>query len=358
MSLLATRKKTNPALAATADAAQQRVLFAFSKGDRALFFPSHVDAFPDGPGERQWFNTDTLKSLQHWEEYLLEYRPTVLVSCWSTPRIPDSVLFADSMRLRYLCHSAGTVRSKVPREFITAGGMVTNWGQTISHTVAEHGLLLVLASLRRMTCWKESLEPKNVLWGNAQLMQTKSLREKRVGIHGFGNVACQLIHLLEPFSVECRAYSENVPPAIMRQKGVIPCDSLEELFSQSEIIVECEALTAHSAGSVTEKLLRLLPPDAVFVNIARGGLVDERALERCAVEGRLRIALDVFSQEPLSEESLLRAGEDVILSPHIAGPTSDWFYRCGDQALKNLEAYLKGGALNGLVTVEVYDRST
>lgn len=358
MPLLATRKNAPPVPMETASAAQQRVLFAFSEGDRALFFPLNTEAFPEGGGERRWLNTDTLKSLEHWEEYLLEYRPTVLVSCWSTPMVPSSVTSGDSNSLRYLCHSAGTVRAKVPREFIIGGGLITNWGRTIGHTVAEHGLLLVLASLRRLPLWGQFLDPKGSLWGNARLMKTKSLREKRVGIHGFGNVACELIRMLKPFDVECRAYSENVPPAVMRQQGVIPCGSLEELFAKSEIIVECEALTERTAGVVTEDLLRLLPPDAVFVNVARGALVDEAALECCAVEGHLRIGLDVFAHEPLSEESSLRRGSNVILSPHIAGPTEDWFSRCGDHALKNLEAYLSGAPLSGQVTLEIYDRTT
>lgn len=357
MPLLIAQKETPPFSTATVETKQERVLFAFCESDRALFFPSYVEAFP-GEGERKWIDTGKLKTFENWKEELLDFRPTMVVSCWSTPPLPESFLVSESIPLRYLCHAAGTVRSKVSREFIASGGIVTNWGNVISHNVAEHALLLILASLRRLPIWRQSIDANNGCWGNAQLMKTNSLREKRVGIHGFGNVARELIRLLAPFDVECRSYSHGVSPSYMKEKGVIPCNDLKELFAKSDIVVECEGLTDQSIGSVTEEHLRLLPEDGVFVNVARGALVDERALERLALEGQIRVACDVFEKEPIAGNSPLLDRENVIVSPHIAGPTGDWFHRCGDHALKNVNRYLKGDPLTGVVTVEVYDRST
>ena len=145
---------------------------------------------------------------------------------------------------------------------------------------------------------------------------------------------------------------------LMVEAGVIPCDSLAELFSESDIVIDCEALTPASTRSVTEKILRLLPERGVYVNVARGAIADEAAIARLTAEGRIRAALDVFSTEPLPDDSELLQIENLLLSPHIAGPTGDWLHYCGDFALNNLERYLKGQPLSGVVTLEAYDRTT
>jgi phosphoglycerate dehydrogenase-like enzyme len=289
---------------------------------------------------------------------LKEFGPTVLVSCWSTPPLPDDVIVAGGHPLKYLCHAAGTVRNKISRDFIKSGRLVTNWGNSISHNVAEHALLLTLATLRNLPQWRPAITVNKGSWGDSHQLQTTSLRGKRVGIHGFGNVARELVRILGPFDVECRAYSHNVPPELMVEAGVIPCDSLAELFSESDIVIDCEALTPASTRSVTEKILRLLPERGVYVNVARGAIADEAAIARLTAEGRIRAALDVFSTEPLPDDSELLQIENLLLSPHIAGPTGDWLHYCGDFALNNLERYLKGQPLSGVVTLEAYDRTT
>jgi phosphoglycerate dehydrogenase-like enzyme len=339
------------------DLAQERVLFAFSEKDRAKFFPFHPGVFP-GAGWRHWLDTTGMTSDDRWLECLRDLRPTVLVSCWSTPALPSSLLHDRSFPLRYFCHSAGTVRSKIPREFVVRGGIVTNWGNIISHNVAEHALLLILACLRNMPAWRPAIARGGDYWCDAQLLGANSLRGKKVGLHGIGNVAGELIRILKPFDVECRAFSQNVSPQYIQEKGAEPCADLKELFRASDVIVECEGLTPLTEYSVREEHFRLMPDGAVFVNVGRGQVVDERALAHAAAEGRIRVGLDVFAVEPLPAESPLLEMENVIISPHIAGPAGDWFHRCGDHALANVDRYLRGQSLSGLVTLEIYDRTT
>ncbi len=149
-----------------------------------------------------------------------------------------------------------------------------------------------------------------------------------------------------------------MPRSLFEQYGVRSCDSLEELFSGSEVLIECESLTQRSQGSVTEAILRLLPEDAVFVNVGRGRIVDEDALARLASEGRLRVGLDVYEQEPLPADSPLRRTPHTLLSPHIAGPTLDGFSILSRFAVENIRSYLEGGKIQGQVTLDAYDRST
>ena len=326
-------------------------LFALSGDERELFFP---DGLPED-GTR-WFRTDDAVP-EAWEEELRAGRPDAVVTCWSTPPLPEGLV--GQPYPRYLCHLAGSVRGVAPRAFLQRGLRVSNWGDLAARPVAEHAVLLVLASLREMGRWEWAMRgsgPEQVRRRAA--LETRTLEGKRVGIHGFGRIARELVRLLAPFGVTVRAWSEGVPEAALRQGGAVPAPGLAALFSGSDIVVECEALTARSAGSVGAEVLRLLPPGAVFVNVGRGPVVDEAALAALAVEGRVRVASDVFAAEPLPADSPLRAVPGALFSPHIAGPTRDLYPRCGAFALENLERFARGEAPRALVDLAAYDRST
>lgn len=336
----------------------ERILFALTTSEREMLFPS-FDASSMTGVQCEWTETETLLSAKQWHQLLKRFHPTILVSFWNTPLLPVDSFADDAYPLRYVCHTGGSVKQVVPRVFLQEGGTVTNWGNLISHTVAEHALLLILASLRNLPQWYPASKASFTnAWGDGQKLGTRSLRGRKVGIHGFGNIARELVLLLKPFGVKCMAFSEGVPPEHMVSRGVAPCRGLDELFSQNEIIVECEALTRMTVGSVTKRHLELMPVDGVFVNVARGSIVDEAAMADLAAAGRIRVASDVFQVEPVPQASPLREIPGVIMSPHIGGPTSDWYPRCGDFALNNIRRYLAGSPLEGLVTLEIYDRST
>ena len=339
-----------------APASSERILFALSESERAQFFPHfRNESLYSVPCV--WEDPSTTNS-RDWLQQLKQVRPTILVSCWVTPRLPAELLFTKALPLRYVCHAAGSVKSVVPREFISAGGLVTNWGNLVSAQVAEHALLLILACLKNLPRWYPAQNQKDHQWGNSAALKTRSLKGKKIGIHGFGNIARELIRLLQPFEVDCSVYSQNVPSHLILEKGATPSGSLKDLFLKNEIVVECEALTPQTRGVITEELLGLMRQDAIFVNIARGAIVDEKALAHFAAQGRIRVASDVFQTEPLPDNSALRNIKNLIVSPHIGGPTEECHSRCGEFALSNIDRYLKGHPLEGIVDLAIYDRST
>jgi phosphoglycerate dehydrogenase-like enzyme len=289
-------------------------------------------------------------------DQLIKLQPDVLITAWSTPSL-EKLFIRPACEVRYICHLTGSVRSVVPRSFIERGGLVTNWGALANVAVAEHALLLALATLRNLPAWNDVIAgPRNVSATSA--IGTRSLAGRKVGIHGFGGVAQALVRLLQPLSVSISSYSAGVPADFMRKRGAEPCHSLADLFAGSEVVFECEALTPKTRHSVSASVLALLPENAVFVNVARGDLVDETALVKEASSGRIRVALDVIASEPLTPQSPVSGIRGALLSPHIAGPTLDLYPRIGDVAVANLERYAAGKPLQDLITLEVFDRST
>jgi phosphoglycerate dehydrogenase-like enzyme len=300
--------------------------------------------------------SDAELSPEAWPEFLKKTRPEIIVTGWSTPPLPTAWLEAPDCSLRYVCHVPGSVRKVVPRSFIEKGGLVTNWGSLAGQFVAEHALLLALACLRNLSAWRPFIA-QPVKEREIESIGTRSLFGRHVGLHGFGNVARALVPLLRPFGVTIHAFSAGVPDAIIRAEGAEPCASLEDLFRHSEVLFECEALTAATEGSVSAAVLRTLPDGAIFVNIGRGRVVDESALVHEARSGRIPVAVDVLQNE-ITERSELFQVPKAILSPHIAGPTHDQYWRCAELARQNIERYLRGEPPLARVSLEIYDRST
>jgi phosphoglycerate dehydrogenase-like enzyme len=281
--------------------------------------------------------------------------PDILVGCWKTPPLPDQL----PPRLRYVCYITGSVKRLVSRAHLERGLLVTNWGGSISRTVAEAALFHILACLRSGSHWSIAMHQPGVqVWKNGISDIARSLFGRRIGIHGFGPVARELVLLLRPWSCPITVLAPDLTPELAREFGVEAVVSLEALFAENEIIVELAPLIPATTGIVTEKLLRLIRPGGVFVNVGRGAVVDEEALLRVASEGNISVGLDVYTHEPLPANSGFRALPRVNLTPHTAGPTIDRYPDAGAFALKNLRAYVDGRPLEAIVTPEIYDQSS
>jgi phosphoglycerate dehydrogenase-like enzyme len=326
------------------------IIVSLSERELAFFFPGQLEARLRGLlSGAHWI--DPLRSQEDWTTTLQQLRPGIIVSGWHTPPIP-----AYTPDLRFVCHVAGSVRRHVPRELLERGVVVGNWGDTVAETVAEGALSMILASLRRIQYFGDLMHrQKGWQWAPAGAL---SLYERKVGIHGFGMVVRRLLPLLKPFRCSVRIFTTGVPDRWYAEHGVERAESLEKLFEWADVLVEAEALTPTNRGIIGEALLRRLRPHGLFVNIARGALVDEPALARIAKEGALRVALDVFQAEPLAADSPLRDLPEVVLTPHVAGPTEDRAHLCGAWAVENLTRSLGGEPIRSPVTLDIYDRST
>jgi phosphoglycerate dehydrogenase-like enzyme len=328
-----------------------RVVFALTAREQAAFIPSSTAGL-----QPSQIDPSSLTTPAQWPALLDELRPAALVTCWKTPALPSSWLLQEDCPLRYVCHLSGSVRRLVPRVFLERGGLVTNWGGLVASQVAEHALLLALASLRRLPDWTtpEVLTDKNRLLS----LPSKTLFKRRVGIHGCGGVARQLAALLRPFECEISCWAEGAPAHLMNGTGMTPAASLDALFSDSEVVFECEALTPRNTGCIGASQLARLPDGALFINVGRGQMVDEPALLREALSGRIHVALDVMMKEPPPPDSPWWTIPGVILSPHVAGPTSDMLPRIGMRAMENLARFLGGQTPIDPLTLEIYDRAT
>ncbi len=288
-------------------------------------------------------------------EQVNQSRAEILLTGWDSVPLPECFL-SDCPSVRYVCHTTGELRWLLPRNLIERGLIVTNWGSVISDNVAEGVLYLILACCRRATNSVITMHVRQG-WGLSVEPQV-SLIGRKVGIHGFGNIAQQLTLFLKPFRCSISAYSPPVPDSKFAAFSIQRETSLEHLFESNDVIVELEALTPQTEKLVGKKLLERIRPGGIFVNAARGRIICDQDLLEVASQGKIFVGLDVYSHEPLSPASPLRQMENVFLTPHLAGPTPDRYARCGEHALANIQAYLQSKPLNSRIGLAEYDRMT
>ncbi len=168
------------------------------------------------------------------------------------------------------------------------------------------------------------------------------LRGKTVGLIGFGRIAQGVVSRLSGWEVCLQAYDPyHVGPFPVEVKDV----GLEELLRTSDVVCVLAALTEGTRGMLDAAWLRLMKSEAVLVNTARGGIIDEAALVEVAREKPgLRCALDTFAVEPLPPGSPLRTLPNAILTPHLVGHTREFLAAIPGVALANILSVLAGEA--------------
>jgi phosphoglycerate dehydrogenase-like enzyme len=328
------------------------LLAVLTPDERAKFMPEPVLAEVRALAPEFRLLDPTGLSTEAFGREVTAANPEVILACWQTPGLP-AVL---PPRLRYVCYLTGGVKKLVTRALLERGLLLTNWGGSISRTVAECALFHTLACLRLAPRWTLMIH-RDGGWRDGW-EQAGSLFERKVGIHGFGPVARAFLKLIAPFGCAVSVFAPDVDDAVAKAHGVTRAASLDALFADNDVIVELAPLIPATIGSVTERHLRLIRPGGVFVNVGRGAVVDEAALLRIAKEGKIQVGLDVFVDEPLPVDSGFRGLANVSMTPHIAGPTLDRYKDAGAFALRNLRAYVAGQPLEAVITPAIYDAST
>ena len=221
----------------------------------------------------------------------------------------------------------------------TARGVVVANGQVAENylSMAEATIMLVLACLYNLP---EKIAALRNNEPPPPRQRARMLRGKTLGMIGFGNMARAIATRLANWEVKLQTYAPRLktplPPDVARVE-------LDALLRSSDIVCVLATLNAETRGMLTLEKLRLMKPEAILVNTARGGIVEERAICAIAEEGRLhKIALDVFETEPLPKDSPLRGLPNMVLTPHALGHSREGGEAVPKIAVENIRRALDG----------------
>jgi D-3-phosphoglycerate dehydrogenase len=205
----------------------------------------------------------------------------------------------------------------------TARGIpVTNVPDTFIEEVADHAMMLVLATFRRLVVQDRLVREGRWGEGRPMLLRYPRLMGQTLGLIAFGHVARAVAIRARAFGVHMLAYDPYVEELVMSQYGVEPA-SLTELLRRSDIVSMHAPSTPDAYHLLTEEHFRLMKPSALFINTGRGPTVDESGLIKALQEGWIAGAgLDVLEQEPPPPANPLLGMDNVILTAHVASASA------------------------------------
>lgn len=204
---------------------------------------------------------------------------------------------------------------------------VRNYG---NRTNAEHAFALILEAARRISFMDQSIRS-----GGWEAHQGMELQGKQLGVIGVGGIGSELIRMADAFDLRVAAWNRS------DIDSSLPCTVMawEDLLSTSDILSIHLGYNQHTHGIIDKKAFTLMKPGVIFINAARGGLVDEKAMIQALKSGTIcHAGLDVFEVEPLPASHPLRRLPNVTLTAHAAFNTREALDRLVTQAFEIVRA--------------------
>ncbi|HWH24587.1 MAG TPA: D-2-hydroxyacid dehydrogenase [Candidatus Limnocylindria bacterium] len=256
-------------------------------------------------------------------------------------------LLARCPRLMWVHSATAGVERVLTPTALERGLAITNARGVFSDPIAEYVMMMVLAVSRRLPQLLELQRERT--W---QPLEATEMRELTVGVVGLGSIGRRVAELALGFG--CRVVatrrSAAAEPDLDERIETLPAEGLPQLVAESDFIVLALPLTADTEDTFDAELLAQAKPGAWLINVARGALVDERALVRALREGPLGGAvLDAFRQEPLPADSTLYDVPNLIITPHTAWSSRRVLDRSIALFCDNLERFRRGEPLENLV---------
>jgi len=270
---------------------------------------------------------------------------------WGATGLSDPMIHG-APRLSVVAHSAGSVKRYVCDALWERGIRVTSAAAAIAVDVAETTLGLMIISIKKI--WQHNAHTHAGGWGGAECGPPLEMKGKTIGIVAASHVGRRVMELVRSFDVRVLLYDPYVGRDEAEALGAEKVE-LGELMRESDIVSIHAPNTAETKRMIGEEQLCLMKDGGIIINTARGAVVDEAALIGHLNTGRIFACLDVTEPEPPSETSDLRRLENVILTPHIAGPITDCT-RLGDMAVEELRRFFAGEPALHEVTREMLER--
>jgi phosphoglycerate dehydrogenase-like enzyme len=194
-------------------------------------------------------------------------------------------------------------------------------------------------------------------WDLRSRYMGSELRDKTLGVVGFGGIGRELVRLLGGFGMTPPlVYDPFVPAAVVEQAGCRSA-SLPELMQKADFVSLHCPLNERTRNLIGKDQIALMKPTAYFINTARGGIVDDQALYEALKEKRIAgAAIDCFVGEPLTSPPPYAELDNVLLAPHCIAWTEELYRDMGRVACQGMLDLAHGKVPHGVVNRDVFDR--
>lgn len=284
-------------------------------------------------------------------EELAELLPgtEAIVTSWGSP-IFTRELLAVADKLKIVGHAAGSIKHLMPREGYERGILVLSAAPVIADAVAEFTLWAMLSMQLDFYRYEKRMKVERS-WRRESDGWGHELYGKRVGIIAVGMVGRRVVKLLEPFLCDVIVFDPYLDDLAAQDLGVRKV-SLQELMSTSDIVSNHAPATPETKKMIGAEQFQAMKNNALFVSSASSWTVNSDALLAELRTGRIRAVLDVFDEEPLPSESPFRDLDNVFLTPHVAGGTTETYERLVEVVVDDMVRIFAGQPSQLAVTWE------
>jgi D-3-phosphoglycerate dehydrogenase len=277
----------------------------------------------------------------------------ICLTDWQCAAFSPEVLH-HAPRLKLIAHAGGSVANIASDRVYEREIKVCSANDIMAKYVAEGAFAYMLAGLRLIPQHDRRMKNRQ-LW-NKMTMESGSLFGAKLGLIGLGTVGGFLLDLLKPFEVSVKLYDPYINRDFLQKFPNVELAPLEVVLAWGSIISVHASLTPETYHLLDQRRISQMKDGALFINTARGKIVDEQALTQQLSDGRIRAVLDVYEKEPPNEDSRLRELDNVILMPHMAAAPSR--EEMTFAMIEEIERFMLGKDLKREVTFEKYKLMT
>lgn len=212
----------------------------------------------------------------------------------------------------------GGVRQNVDEiHALNKGLCVIHTGPTRIRPMAEYTLSLALSALTQIHNYHHYMRSGEA-WPRMNFGRTRILHNRKVGVIGFGWIGEGIAKLFKSFTDDIQIYSKHSSAEKLNALGFQKAKSLEAVFESCEVIILAGGYNPETHHMIRAKHFEAMADEALFINIARGKMVNQAEMIEVAKRKNIYLALDVFENEPLEADSPLRDNDRYLIAPHRA----------------------------------------
>ena len=287
------------------------------------------------------------------EKELLTLAPMVdgILTCWKPVR---ECVIASAKKCQIIARY-GIGLDNIDVETATKNGIiVTNVPAYCVDEVSDHAMALLLACARKIPRFNAAI--KSGTWDQNIGPQMYRLREKTLGIVGFGHIGKAIIPKAKAFGLTVKVYSPRTSPASIQRHGAekVP---FQELLKTSNFITIHAPLTTETQHMFSHDEFRAMKSTAFLINTARGGIVNTAALTAALQKGEIAGAgIDVLETEPPEADETLLTLDNVVITPHAAFVSEESIHELEVTAARCVAQVLTGQLPESVVNPSVLKR--
>ncbi|MGE1063027.1 hydroxyacid dehydrogenase [Megasphaera paucivorans] len=223
-----------------------------------------------------------------------------------------------------------------------------------TRSVAEHSMAMMFACAKDML--HSDIEMRKGNFAVRSAYKAYELFGKTLGLVGYGHIGSVFAEMATGIGMKVLVYDPFINEEVVENQGYGYRADVHDIIKESDVISVHTPLTPETRGMIGEAELKMMKPTAIVINCARGGIVDEAALDKALTENWIHSAgLDVVEHEPIDPNDPLFKHENIIVSPHMAGQTQEAASGVATMAAEGAVAIVNGQKWDKVCNPKAYD---